>query len=167
MIVPMKKFTLIIKGDKKTETLKRLRKLGILQIEITEGAGEKLDKIKGQAALLENAVLYLQETKQKKIEMIDVAVPEALAIAKEVVALADEKKDCQAEQIAINAELERLKEWGDFDPQSIKDLAEKGIDILLFEAPKSEYENLDDCVKILSLDETKTSVKFMIVRSGM
>ena len=34
MIVPMKKVALIIKGDKKTETLKELRKLGILPSEI-------------------------------------------------------------------------------------------------------------------------------------
>ena len=166
MIVPMKKVSLIIKGDKKTETLKRLRKLGILQIEITEGSGEKLDKIKGQVSLLDNATLYLQEVKPKKIEMIDASVPDTLLVAKEVVALAEEKKDCQAERIAIEAEIERLKSWGEFDPQSIKDLAEKGIEIILFEVPKSEYEKLDDCVKILSLDETKTSVKFMLVKSG-
>ena len=48
MIVPMKKVALIIKGDKKTETLKELRKLGILQIEIHEGSGEKLDKLKAK-----------------------------------------------------------------------------------------------------------------------
>lgn len=167
MIVPMKKVSLIIKGDKRRETLKRLRKLGILQIEITEGSGEKLEKAKGQITLLENASAYLQEKKQKKIEMIDADVPETLAIAKEVVALAEEKKDCQAEGIAIQVELERLKSWGEFDPQSILDLVEKGIDLLFFEAPKSDYEKIDDCVKILSLDETKTSVKFVIVRSGI
>lgn len=166
MIVPMKKVSLIIKGDKRRETLKRLRKLGILQIEITEGSGEKLEKIKGQISMLENASAYLQEKKQKKIEMIDADVSETLVIAKEVVDLAEERKDCQAERIAIEVELERLKSWGDFDPQSIKELAEKGIEILLFDVPKSEYEKLDDCVKILSLEETKTSVKFMIVRSG-
>ena len=66
MIVPMKKVALIIKGDKKTETLKELRKLGILQIEIHEGSGEKLDKLKAKQTMLENAVFSLQEKKQKK-----------------------------------------------------------------------------------------------------
>lgn len=167
MIVPMKKVALIIRGDKRKETLKKLRKLGILQIEITEGSGEKLEKIREQISLLEKASAYVQEKKQKKIEMIDTDVPQTLSIAKEVVALAEEKKDCQAERIAIAAELERLKAWGDFDPQSFRDLAEKGIEIELFEVPKSEYEKLDDRVKILSLDETKTSVRFMLVRTGI
>lgn len=167
MIVPMKKVSLIIKGDKRRETLKRLRKLGILQIEITEGSGEKLEKAKGQISLLENASAYVQEKKQKKVEMIEADVPETLEIAKEVVTLAEEKKECQAEGIAIQVELERIKDWGEFDPQSILDLAKKGIEILFFETPKTDYEKIDDCVKILSLGETKTSVRFAIVRSGI
>ena len=36
MIVPMKKVSLLTLGDRKSETLKKLRKLGILHIEITE-----------------------------------------------------------------------------------------------------------------------------------
>lgn len=167
MIVPMKKVSLIIKGDKRRETLKRLRKLGILQIEITEGSGEKLEKAKGQISLLENASAYVQEKKQKKVEVIEADVPETLEIAKEVVALAEEKKECQAEGIAVQVELERIKDWGEFDPQSILDLAKNGIEILFFETPKTDYEKLDDCVKILSLGETKTSVRFAIVRSGI
>ena len=67
MIVPLKKVSLILKGDKKTETLKELRKLGILQIEITEGSGEKLDKLKAKLSMLESAVFSLQEKKQKKL----------------------------------------------------------------------------------------------------
>ena len=40
MIVPMKKVSLIIMGDKKAETLKKLGKLGMIHIEITEGSGD-------------------------------------------------------------------------------------------------------------------------------
>ena len=90
MIVPMKKVALIIKGDKKTETLSELRKLGILQIEIHEGSGEKLEKLKAKQAMLENAFFSLQEKKQKKVEAIDVDISEANAIAKEIVSLGNQ-----------------------------------------------------------------------------
>ena len=50
MIVPMKKVSLIVMGDKKTETLKRLRKLGLMHVEITEGSGERLVQLKEQIA---------------------------------------------------------------------------------------------------------------------
>ena len=133
MIVPMKKVALIIKGDKKTETLSELRKLGILQIEITEGSGEKLEKLKAKQTMLENAVFSLQEKKQKKqtVEMIDADVATAADIAKSIVSLADEKKAYQADKAAVEVELERLKSWGEIDPQAIKELTKKGVNVLI------------------------------------
>ena len=169
MIVPMKKVALIIKGDKKNETLKELRKLGILQIEITEGSGQKLESLKAKQAMLENAVFSLQEKKQKKqkIEAKEVDAETAAGIAKTIVSLADEKKDILAERIALETELERIKSWGDINPHEFKNLEEKGIGILLFEMPKSEYKDFGECVKVLRLEETKTSVRFLIFELGM
>ena len=45
MIVPMKKVSLIFLGDKREDALKKLRKLGLEHIEITEGTGEKLSQL--------------------------------------------------------------------------------------------------------------------------
>ena len=46
MIVPMKKVSLIIPGDKRAEALKKLQKLGMVHIEISEGSGEKLGPLR-------------------------------------------------------------------------------------------------------------------------
>ena len=169
MIVPMKKVALIIKGDQKTETLKELRKLGILQIEIHEGSGEKLDCLKAKQTRLENAVFSLQEKKQKKqkVEAIEVDAKAAGDIAKTIVSLADEKKGYQAEKAALEVELERMKSWGDINPHEFDALAEKGINIMLFEMPKSEYAELGEGIKTIRLEETKTSVKFLVLGLGM
>ena len=69
MIVPMKKVSLMIMGDKKKETLKKLRKLGILHIEITEGSGKKLEELKEQISLIESAIFSVSEKKNKNIEI--------------------------------------------------------------------------------------------------
>ena len=61
MIVPMKKVSLMIKGDKKAETLKKLRKLGILQIEISEGTGGKIEEQKARIARIEAAIFSASE----------------------------------------------------------------------------------------------------------
>ena len=45
MIVPMKKISLITMGDKKEETLKKLRELGLVHIEISEGASIRAARI--------------------------------------------------------------------------------------------------------------------------
>lgn len=165
MIVPMKKVSLIILGDKKTEALKTLRKLGLLHIEITEGSGERLNELKEQISLLESAIFCIG--KKKNAEVKDATVSEALSISQEIASLAEQKKEYRAEQIALNTELERLKSWGDISPGEIKALAEKGINISLYEMPKAEYEGLGECVKTLCLDKTKSTVKFLMLRSGI
>lgn len=163
MIVPMKKVSLIILGDKKTETLKKLRKLGILHIEITEGSSEKLNELKANISLLEIALFTIG--KNNSCEFKNVSLDESLSIAKEIETLIEEKKNCQSELISLNAELERLKNWGDINPQIIDDLAEKDINILLFDMPKAEYGSLGDSVKTVTIDKTKSSVKFLVVKS--
>ncbi len=165
MIVPMKKVSLIIMGDKKSETLKKLRKLGLLHIEITEGAGARLNELKEQVSLLESGIF--NTGKNKNAEAKDATTAEALAMSREIASFVEKKKLCQAELISLNAELERLKNWGDIDPDEINDIAKKGVDISLYEMPKTEYENLVEHVKTLCLEKTKSTVKFLIIRSGI
>ncbi|MBR2001778.1 MAG: hypothetical protein IJ994_05655, partial [Firmicutes bacterium] len=164
MIVPMKKVTLIIMGDKKEETLKRLRKLGLVQVEITEGSGERLVELKEQIALLEQAVFNIGKVKSVEEKTADAS--EALAIAKEIAFLTEQKKEYNAERIALAAELDRLKTWGDIDPAELAGLVEKGVEIQLYEMPKAEYESLGEGVTTVRLESNKSSVKFLLIRSG-
>ncbi|MBE6806138.1 MAG: ATPase [Ruminococcaceae bacterium] len=162
MIVPMKKVSLIIMGDKKQETLKKLRKLGIIHIEITEGSGERLGQLGEQVALLENAIFSIG--KKKNVEQKQIKPSKALSVAYDIAALDEEKKRCQAEIISLNAELDRIKSWGDVDPNSINDLAAAGHEVLLYEMPRSEYEALNEDVKTVRVASNKTSVKFLLLK---
>ena len=161
MIVPMKKVSLIIRENKKDDTLKRLRKLGIIHIEITEGTGERLASLREQIALLESTIYTIG--KKKKVEQKDVSAAEALSVASQVAALDEEKKQCQAERITLNSELDRLESWGDIDPSSISDLKAKGYEIFFYEMPKTEYELLPESIKKVRLDSTKSTVRFMLI----
>lgn len=161
MIVPMKKVSLITLGDRKNETLEKLRSLGIIHIEITEGFGEKLGQLGEQIALLENALFTIG--KGKVSDSNDMTLSSALSIADEVVKLSDEKKDCHAEIAAQTAELERLKAWGEIDPDSINELISSGLGIGFYEMPKKDYDALSNDVKTLRLDASKSAVKFMLL----
>ena len=164
MIVPMKKVSLIIPGDKRAEALKKLQKLGMVHIEISEGSGEKLGQLREQITQLEKA-LYIAVSK-KKPEQKELNAPEALSIAEEIISLDEERNALQGEQIALNTELEKFRSWGDFDPGSISPLIEKGIDISFYEIPKAEYNNLGESVKTVKLEQTKSSVKCLFVKTG-
>lgn len=167
MIVPMKKVSLIIMGDKKSETLRKLRKLGILHIESVEGSGKKLEELKERVSLLESALFSVSDKKNKKVKQKSLDAEKAYAVSREIVALCEEKKQLLAERISLTAELERLSGWGELDPEKLAALAEKGIDIALYEMPKAEYENLGENVRTLSLQKTKATVKFVLIRSGL
>ena len=167
MIVPMKKVSLIIMGDKKSDTLRKLRKLGILHIESVEGSGRKLEELKEKVAILESAGFSLSEKKNKKIKQEDIDTDKAISASKEIIALEDEKKLCSAEQITLTAEIDRLSSWGELDPGKLNELAGKGVDITLYEMPKAEYAALGESVKTLSFQQTKNSVKFLLIKSGL
>ena len=164
MIVPMKKISLITMGDKKTKTLKELRKLGLVHIEIAEGYGEKLAALKEQIALLENAAFTIG--KAKGIEQKEIDTSEALEIAAEIVALSEEKQEARNRESAVNSELDRLKSWGDVDSVSIRELAQSGVEVSLYEMPKKEYAALPDDIKTVKLDSAKSSVKFLLCKTG-
>ncbi len=164
MIVPMKKVSLIIRENKKDETLKKLRKLGIVHIEITEGSGERLTSLQEQIALLESAIFTIG--KKKNAEQKDVNTKEALSVATKIRALDAEKKQCGAERIALSSELDRLKSWGDIDLSSLSDLEAKGYEIFFYEMPKAEYELLDESIKTVRIDVTKSTVRFMLLKSN-
>ena len=167
MIVPMKKVSLIILGDKREDALKKLRKLGLVHIEITEGTGDKLSQLKDQVDLLEKAIYALSERSKKNTAAVSITADKSLTLAEEIDALADEKKAYEAEQIALNSELSRLKSWGEVDPKEIKALSEKGVEVLLYDMPKTDFDGLGENVKALVLQKTKASVKCLIIRSGI
>ena len=161
MIVPMKKVSLIIRENEKEDALKRLRELGIVHIEITEGSGKRLETLRKQIELLESAIFIIGK---KKVKQEYVSSEEALALAQQIVSLDEERKQCQTEKNMLISELERLKSWGDIDLNGIGDLESKGYDISFYEMPKKEYKLLDDNIKTVRLSSTKSSVRFMLFK---
>lgn len=166
MIVPMKKVSLIIKGDKTTDTLKTLRKLGILHIESVEGSGKKLEELKENTALLESALFSVSDKKSKKLKQRNVDVSTAVEYAKAILALEEEKKILTAEKIKIASELDRISHWGDFNPENLKHLADEGVRISLYEMPEAEYNKLGDNVRTVSVAKSKATVKFALIESS-
>lgn len=165
MIVPMKKISLVVMGDKKREALKKLRKAGILHIEITEGTGKRIDELKEQISLLESASFLLGENKTKNVVQKDITALEAVSAAKEITSLSEKKKAYLNEQHLLSSELDRLKGWGEVNPDDIKDLINKGVNISFYETSGAEYSSIPEAVKTISLEKTKNSVKFALIIS--
>ncbi len=166
MIVPMKKVSLIVLGDKKEQALKLLRKTGLVHIEITEGSGRRLTELRERAALLESSVYTVSEAAKKASEQLDLPPEDALGVAGLIASLSEEKKTVLAEESHTKAELEKHSSLGSFDPAELAGLAESGIHLELYSMPTSEYEKLGDGVKTVALRKSKNSVSFVLVRQS-
>ncbi len=162
MIVPMKKATVLVLGEERGRALKKLRKLGVLHIKITEGSGAALADLNKQKALLENAV-YAVSGKGGSGEERRLDLKGAVELAEKVEQLAEEKKNLTAELAGLTTELERLKKFGAVDPAEIDCLARKKIHLSLYEMPASEYKNLGDELTALVLSKTGKLVRFLAV----
>lgn len=160
MILPMKKISLITTGDQKEKTLKTLRKLGMVHIEISRGFGERLARLGEDMATLENALFSIG--KAKKTEQKEIAFGEAMDIAAEIASLSEQKKLCRSEQLSLNTELERLSSWGEIDPGEIERLGSRGIELAFYEMPKKEYKALGGDIRTVRIGADKRSVRFLV-----
>lgn len=165
MIVPMKKVSLVMLAGEKKKALKTLRRLGLLHMEITEKSGETLVALHEQIAKLEMAISTVAEKHDRKTPPRDVSVEESLAIATTIVDLVAEKEACRAERLAMQAELDRLQDWGDLDPADLALLRDRGLHIALYDMPPTEYGKAEIPVKTLVLDRTKRSVRFITIQT--
>lgn len=165
MIVPMKKVSLIILGDKKKDTLKKLRKLGLVHIEISEGRSPRISELNGDIALLERAIYVAGERLEKNTPQAEADRAAALETAKKIEELVGSIKQLRDEKIALNNELERLSEWGDIDPAELEALAAKGVSINLYDLPVAEFDSLGE-MSAVALERDKYSVKAVIMLSG-
>ncbi len=162
MIVPMKKVSLIVLESEKKPALKKLRKMGLMHIEITEGRGAHLNKLSEDTAKLENAISIVSEYAEKdSVQNTEHSKP-ALHIADKIIALSAERAELSSSVNSLVSELARLDSWGEIDPAELKALADNGISISLYEIPTSEYKALDDSVQTVALSKTKNTVRFVL-----
>ena len=106
MIVPMKKVSLIVLDGERKNALKKLRKLGLLHIEIKEGKGPRLVELKEQIASLEKGMAAAADKPTRGMAQKEADTKEALSIAGRIDFLQEEQKECYADISAYQAELE-------------------------------------------------------------
>ncbi len=162
MIVPMNKVSLIVLESEKKEALKKLRRLGVLHIEITEGAGEHFAKLKEDLSYLENAASYLAEYADKNVKQATESTDTALGIADKIFALTREKEALTLATKELRAELDRLRDWGEIDPGALDALAQKGIPLSVYEMSGAEYRALDASLETVVLFKSKKTVRFLL-----
>ncbi len=163
MILPMKKVSLLVLETEKDRALAELRQLGLVHLEAAPASGEKLSRLREDIAMLQRAMFTLAELKRKSEDQWQTQSQKALAMAVQIAALSEGKKECRSKISALGAELERLKAWGDMDPEALAALEHRGLCLRPCEMPRGDYERLPESVKTLYVNGDKKSVRFLAV----
>lgn len=141
MIVPMKKVAVITRSIDAGETVKDLRELGVLHVEHQQPSqGKGISFLEEELALVNHTLEVFAKNDELKKPHLEPKKIEADWHIKARHLIDLEKRH---EQLLIYAEklkaaIAEWEEWGDFDPQRISELKEKGVNVSLYEVPEKE-----------------------------
>ncbi|MGB9685084.1 MAG: V-type ATP synthase subunit I [Rectinema subterraneum] len=173
MIVPMKKFYLIVLDKDRESAPERLRKLGVAHVEELQGSGETYQTLEQKKADAENVYYFLsnyveKESKSKRQAFASLedakALIDVLSLIKEI---SDLKRDFDsiAENTAqLAREIERVSSWGEIFESQIEYIGEKTqLSIKLYETYNAELKNLPEEIQYIRIAAPKGKARIAVV----
>lgn len=165
MIAPMKKAILVLRERGKSAALKSLRRLGVVHADPIEGRGQSWEAASEELARIERAIGILLSYKAKEsAPSIDYAA--ALELAGKVNETAEGIKTSQERLAAVRKEMERIQGWGDFNPEALAFLRERGMDLRLYEANPKAAASMPEALPVIRVASDKAAVRFAGFPSG-
>ena len=172
MIVPMKKFYLIVLNTDRRNMPERLRKLGVAHIEELQGRGETYEGLERAQADTESVYFLLQnyvEKKQKTNENAQLSPTElenVKNIIQQVLALKHETDSLNERESQLAREMDRAASWGDVAATSLREIAQKsGRELRFFELPLKEISSLPEKLEYIRLSASKGKLRIVFVLS--
>lgn len=124
MIVAMRHLDLVCLASDREETLRRLRELGAVHLDLNQAEGAGVVAAVEELALAEKAVRLIRQSRVKG-EAYDLR-PRTVA---ETLAIDADRATLKSEQERLVREIKYFEPWGDFDPDLAKRLLARGLAI--------------------------------------
>ena len=145
---------LVCVASVKEETLRKLRDLKAVHLDLSSAAGHAVLEAKGAAADAEQAVRLIRKARAQGASQVDTR-PRTVA---EVLALADDRAKLVEERDRLEREIKIYSPYGDFDPVLAKKLLDRGIDIADRLPDKLPQMRLSKMVEKLSRVENRINI---------
>lgn len=165
MIVAMKKVFLLLQKEHAQQALDDLASYGVMHVEHENPpAGFELNEINEKLNIVEQALLILSAASQEKNQpVVHQKTVDPIFISRQIIDLQKRYDHLKEYSITLKNLINQWQSWGDFDPQKIRELAQKNIYVKLYSLPKEQLENLPQEVtvkKIFSEDAMQNCVVF-------
>jgi V/A-type H+-transporting ATPase subunit I len=166
MIVKMKKTAVFCVAAEKSQTLERLRELGILHVKI-----EKKQDSHDRAALenllsgLTRAAGILRSRKKNAGAAPPASLPDvsnAGDIAKRTLEITDRISEIGKDLFVFNGIFEKLLPWGDFSPDLMQNLKSAGIHIYLCAGDRGDLEKIPAEAAVKIINRKKNELYFAV-----
>ncbi|HBA83466.1 MAG TPA: hypothetical protein DCZ95_05160 [Verrucomicrobia bacterium] len=163
MIVKMQKLTLLCVASDQDRTLEALRELGAVHLtHVQRPEGAAVDQAR-------NRLLHLRrvlEVLPKKAEQAAPSVRPAEEVVEAIWSLILQRKDLTETLETLQHEQQRMAPFGNFEPDSIRRLSERGIRIRLYHAGIKQPIEAPEGTVLHVLSQTKTDVFFAVIGRG-
>ena len=173
MIVPMKKFYLIVLDKDRKSAPERLRKLGVAHVEELQGSGETYQALERQKEEAENAYFLLTNYSDKKSKTkpnADAKSRDAehgsdiLSIVKEIASFKHELDSLDESVSQLAREIDRVSSWGEFSASELSDICEKAqMSIRFFEISSKDVLNLPENLDYIRLVSPKGKTRIAMI----
>ena len=159
MIVPMKKATIIVLDSRREEEVENLKRLGLLHPMVERRSDDRIEQLEHEHEIITRALGELPPDVESDDET---PVADAMHLAHHVVNLAEHRRGRMEVLQRIDSEIMRVSRWGEFDPESIAELAEHGVDVRLYAMSPKDYRKNAPEGSIL-LEKDGASARFALV----
>ena len=171
MIIDMKKTTVLCVLEEKSETLQRLKELGVMHIDLdasTLAASDDREAIGKRLADAEKAAAILASVKIPK-EMRKSTPPSEPfeTVVADTLRTSERKSELSKRLDALKRDRELLAPWGDFDVDALDRLERAGVRVVPCVLPKERFEEEKELLKeknlrVFPVSETKSHAFFAV-----
>ena len=162
MIVPMKHLDLLCVAGDKENTLKALRELGAVHLDLASAQGAEVTEEKGLAADAEKAVRLIQKYRKELPEGMPASKPFEGPLPGGVLELADTVDALKSQADQLEREIKKYAPYGDFDPALARKLIDLGIDV----ASVAELPEKLPAKRLSAMESDLASLRAEIVAKG-
>jgi V/A-type H+-transporting ATPase subunit I len=143
MIVEMKKAFLLLQKERAQTALDNLAALGVMHVEHQNPpAGLELNELNDKLNIIEQALLILSTINQEKNQLQAQKTGDPIFIGRHIIDLQKRYDHLREYSVTLHSLIDRWEDWGDFDSQEIRELAQKNIYVKLYQIPKEQLKSL-------------------------
>lgn len=169
MIVPMKKAVIITLHKEREASVNALRKLGILHVQYEQPPiGEDIHSASEKINLVNSALEILQQNEflaeSPKVE--EKKITDLISTARHIVESRSHMEHLKEYALTVEGRINQLKDWGDFNPQEIEELAKRRVFVRLYQVPQKEMQLIPAGAVVKHIFSEKGVVNCAIISYG-